>query len=94
MQKWLFAGYFIAVAIKASLWPLHTWLPDVAASALPGDAVLMIGVMDKVGTLAMIRYCLDLFPAAAHWFTPLIIVLSVIGLFLVACLATRPPAAA
>src|SRR5579875_2158038 len=79
VQKWLFAGFFIAFAIKAPLWPFHTWLPDAAAAALPGDAVLMIGVMDKVGTFAMIRYCLDLFPVAAHWFTPPIIVLSVIG---------------
>jgi NADH-quinone oxidoreductase subunit M len=80
VQKWLFLGFFIAFAIKAPLWPFHTWLPDAAASAQPGDAVLMIGVMDKVGTFAMIRYCLDLFPSAAHYFTPLIIVLSVIGI--------------
>ena len=80
VQRWLFLGFFVAFAIKAPLWPFHTWLPDAAAAALPGDAVLMIGVMDKVGTFAMIRYCLDLFPAAAHWFTPLIIVLSVTGI--------------
>jgi NADH-quinone oxidoreductase subunit M len=87
VQKWLFAGFFIAFAIKAPLWPFHTWLPDAAASALPGDAVLMIGVMDKVGTFAMIRYCLDLFPTAAHWFTPLIIVVSVIGVLYAAIVA-------
>src|SRR6266705_2319169 len=54
-QKWLFLGFFVAFAIKAPLWPFHTWLPDAAASAQPGDAVLMIGVMDKVGTFGMIR---------------------------------------
>src|SRR5712691_12900818 len=48
VQKWLFLGFFVAFAIKAPLWPFHTWLPDAAASAQPGDAVLMIGVMDKV----------------------------------------------
>jgi NADH-quinone oxidoreductase subunit M len=79
VQKWLFLGFFIAFAIKAPLWPFHTWLPDAAASAQPGAAVLMLGVMDKVGTFGMIRYCLELFPAAAHYFTPLILTLAVIS---------------
>src|SRR6201987_87280 len=80
VQKWLFLGFFIAFAIKAPLWPFHTWLPDAAASAQPGAAVLMLGVMDKVGTFGMIRYCLELFPTAAHYFTPLILVLAVISI--------------
>ena len=78
-QKWLFLGFFIAFAIKAPLWPFHTWLPDAATSAQPGAAVLLVGVLDKVGTFGMIRYCLDLFPAASHYFTGLVITLSVIG---------------
>jgi NADH-quinone oxidoreductase subunit M len=80
VQKWLFLGFFVAFAIKAPLWPFHTWLPDAAASAQPGAAVLMLGVMDKVGTFGMIRYCLELFPAGFHYFTPLILVLSVISI--------------
>jgi NADH-quinone oxidoreductase subunit M len=79
-QKWLFLGFFIAFAIKAPLWPFHTWLPDATASAQPGAAVLMLGVMDKVGTFGMIRYCLELFPNAFRYFTPLILTLSVIGI--------------
>ena len=78
-QKWLFLGFFLAFAIKAPLWPFHTWLPDAATSAQPGAAVLLVGVLDKVGTFGMLRYCLDLFPSAAHFFEPLVIVLSVIG---------------
>jgi NADH-quinone oxidoreductase subunit M len=80
VQKWLFLGFFIAFAIKAPLWPFHTWLPDAAASAQPGAAVLMLGVMDKVGTFGMIRYCLELFPDGFHYFTPLILVLAVISI--------------
>jgi NADH-quinone oxidoreductase subunit M len=78
-QKWLFLGFFIAFAIKAPLWPFHTWLPDASASAQPGAAVLMLGVMDKVGTFGMLRYCLELFPAGAHYFTDVILVLAVIS---------------
>ncbi|MGO9077566.1 MAG: NADH-quinone oxidoreductase subunit M [Streptosporangiaceae bacterium] len=80
VQKWLFLGFFVAFAIKAPLWPFHTWLPDAASAAQPGAAVLLVGVLDKVGTFGMIRYCLELFPAASHYFTPLIITLSVIGI--------------
>jgi NADH-quinone oxidoreductase subunit M len=79
-QRWLFLGFFIAFAIKAPLWPFHTWLPDAATSAQPGAAVLLVGVLDKVGTFGMIRYCLELFPSAARYFTPLVLVMAVVGI--------------
>jgi len=79
-QKWLFLGFFVAFAIKAPLFPFHTWLPDAAASAQPGGAVLLVGVLDKVGTFGMIRYCLELFPSASKYFTPLVLTLAVIGI--------------
>jgi NADH-quinone oxidoreductase subunit M len=79
VQKWLFLGFFIAFAIKAPLWPFHTWLPDAAASAQPGAAVLLVGVLDKVGTYGMLRFCFELFPSGAKYFTPLVIALAVVG---------------
>jgi NADH-quinone oxidoreductase subunit M len=79
VQKWLFLGFFVAFAIKAPLWPFHTWLPDAATAAQPGAAVLLVGVLDKVGTFGMIRYCLQLFPGASRYFTPLVIVLALVG---------------
>ncbi|MCG5215119.1 NADH-quinone oxidoreductase subunit M [Streptosporangium sp. KLBMP 9127] len=79
-QKWLFAGFFIAFAVKAPLWPFHTWLPDAAAQAPAGAAVLLVGVLDKVGTYGMLRFCLELFPDAAKFFTPLVLVLAVVGI--------------
>jgi NADH-quinone oxidoreductase subunit M len=78
-QKWLFLGFFIAFAIKAPLWPFHTWLPDAAAESTPGTAVLLVGVLDKVGTFGMIRLCLPLFPEASKFFTPVVLVLAVIA---------------
>ena len=86
-QNFLFLGFFIAFAIKAPLWPLHTWLPDAAKSATPGTSILLLGVLDKVGTFGMIRYCVELFPDAARTFTPLIITLSVISILYGAFLA-------
>jgi NADH-quinone oxidoreductase subunit M len=79
-EYFLFLGFFIAFAIKAPLWPFHTWLPDAAKSATPGTSVLLLGVLDKVGTYGMIRFCIELFPDATKAFTPLIITLSVISI--------------
>ncbi|CAJ1501366.1 NADH-quinone oxidoreductase subunit M [[Mycobacterium] kokjensenii] len=77
--KLLFAGFMFAFAVKAPLWPLHRWLPDAAVESTPATAVLMMAVMDKVGTFGMLRYCLQLFPDASTYFRPAIIVLAVIG---------------
>jgi NADH-quinone oxidoreductase subunit M len=87
MENFLFLGFFIAFAIKAPVWPLHTWLPDAAKSATPGTSVLLLGVLDKVGTFGMIRYCLTLFPNASKTFTPIIITLAVISILYGAFLA-------
>ena len=79
-QNLLFLGFFIAFAIKAPLWPFHTWLPDAAKAATPGTSVLLLGVLDKVGTYGMIRFCIALFPDASKTFTPLIITLAVVSI--------------
>jgi NADH-quinone oxidoreductase subunit M len=86
-QNLLFLGFFIAFAIKAPVWPFHTWLPDAAQSATPGTSVLLLGVLDKVGTFGMIRYCLTMFPEASKTFTPVILVLAVISIIYGAFLA-------
>jgi NADH-quinone oxidoreductase subunit M len=87
VEKLLFLGFFVAFAIKAPLWPVHTWLPDAAAEAPPGGAVLLVGVLDKVGTFGMIRYCLPLFPNASKWAAPVVVTLCVIGILYGALLA-------
>jgi NADH-quinone oxidoreductase subunit M len=83
----MFAGFFFAFAIKAPMWPVHTWLPDAATEARPATAVLLVGVLDKVGTYGMIRFCLQMFPEASKWATPAIIVLAVISVLYGALLA-------
>jgi NADH-quinone oxidoreductase subunit M len=88
-QNLLFLGFFIAFAIKAPLWPLHTWLPDAAKAGTPGTSVLLLGVLDKVGTFGMIRFCITIFPDASKTFTPVIITLSVISILYGAFLAIR-----
>jgi NADH-quinone oxidoreductase subunit M len=78
--RWLFLGLFIAFAVKAPLWPVHTWLPDAAAQAPPGAAVLLVGVLDKVGTFGMLTILLPLFPEASRWAAPVIIILALVSI--------------
>ncbi|MFI6024109.1 NADH-quinone oxidoreductase subunit M [Amycolatopsis magusensis] len=78
-QIWLFLGFFLAFAIKAPLVPLHTWLPDAAGQAPIGVAVLLVGVLDKVGTFGFLRYCIPMFPDASQALAPLVLTLAVAG---------------
>jgi NADH-quinone oxidoreductase subunit M len=76
----LFLGFMFAFAIKAPLWPFHRWLPDAAVESTPATAVLMMAVVDKVGTFGMLRYCLQLFPEPSTLFRPFVIALAVVGI--------------
>jgi NADH-quinone oxidoreductase subunit M len=86
-QVALFLGFFIAFAIKAPLWPFHTWLPDAAAEAPTGVAVMLVGVLDKVGTFGFLRFCIPLFPYASKLLAPYVLGLCVMGVLYGALLA-------
>ena len=83
----MFLGFFIAFAIKAPMFPVHTWLPDTTESATPGTSVLLVSVLDKIGTFGMIRFCLELFPEASRWATPVVVVLAIISILYGALMA-------
>ncbi|HEX6194397.1 MAG TPA: NADH-quinone oxidoreductase subunit M [Jiangellaceae bacterium] len=86
-QRWLFLGFMFAFAIKAPLWPFHTWLPDAAAEATPSNAAYLSGIVDKAGTFGMIALCLPLFPDASREFAPYIVALAVVSILYGALLA-------
>jgi NADH-quinone oxidoreductase subunit M len=86
-ERWLFAGFFIAFAVKAPLFPVHTWLADTTEQATPPTSVLLVCVLDKIGTFGMLRFCLGLFPEASDWATPLVVVLALISIVYGAYLA-------
>lgn len=85
--RWLFAAFFIAFAIKAPMVPVHTWLPDTAEQATPGASTLLVGILDKIGTFGMLRFCLGLFPEASAWATPFVLVLALISIIYGALMA-------
>jgi NADH-quinone oxidoreductase subunit M len=79
-QTWLFLAFALAFCIKVPLFPLHTWLPDAHVQAPTAGSVVLAAVLLKMGTYGLIRFNLELFPAAsAEWAAP-ISVLAVIGI--------------
>ena len=76
----LFGAFFIAFAIKIPLWPFHTWLPLAHTEAPTAGSVILAGVLLKLGGYGMIRFNLQLFPAASQWAAPAIGILAVIGI--------------
>ena len=81
VQMVVFVSFMVAFAIKAPMVPVHTWLPDTAAVARPGTSVLLVGVLDKIGTFGMITMCLQLTPSAsasAKWVMCVLAVISIL----------------
>jgi NADH-quinone oxidoreductase subunit M len=75
-QRWLFLGFFFAFAVKAPLFPVHTWLADTTEKTTTGTSVLLVCILDKIGTYGMLRFCLGLLPDASEWATPVVVVLA------------------
>ncbi len=80
IQNWMFLAFAFSFAIKVPLFPLHTWLPDAHVQAPTAGSVILAGVLLKMGTYGLLRFCLPLFPQAAVTFAPYISVLAVIGI--------------
>ena len=84
----LFAAFFLAFAIKVPVFPLHTWLPDAHTEAPTAGSVILAGVMLKLGTYGILRFCVPLFPHAVLQAAPYIGVLAIIGIVYGALVAT------
>jgi NADH-quinone oxidoreductase subunit M len=87
----LFLAFFVAFAIKVPLFPLHTWLPDAHVEAPTAGSVILAGVLLKMGTYGMMRFCLPLFPNASHKAAPYVAVLAIIGIIYGALVALVQP---
>jgi len=75
-----YTGFLIAFGVKLSIFPLHTWLPDAHSQASAPISMILAGVLLKMGGYALIRFNLEILPAAHIKFAPLLIILGVINI--------------
>ena len=90
-ELYLFLAFFLAFAIKLALFPVHTWLPDAYNSAPAAATMLLSAVMAKMGTYSIIRFCIPMFPQAAHRCASWIQVLAIITIIYGALVALVQP---
>ncbi len=86
-QTWIFWAFALAFMIKVPVMPFHTWLPDAHTEAPTSGSVILAGVLLKMGTYGLLRFCIGMFPAAAIGAAPLMMALGAIGIVYGAFLA-------
>lgn len=70
MQVVLLAGIILGFGIKIPLIPFHTWLPDAYVEASAPIAILLGGILAKLGTYGLLRFGFGLFPQAWNVVAP------------------------
>ncbi|MCS0639382.1 NADH-quinone oxidoreductase subunit M [Streptomyces sp. LP05-1] len=83
------------LAVKAPMWPLHSWLPDAHTAAPTAGSVLLAGVLLKMGTYGFVRIVLPIAPDGMHLLAPYLGAFAVAGIIYgsLACLALARPGA-
>jgi NADH-quinone oxidoreductase subunit M len=79
----------VAFAVKAPLWPLHTWLPDAHTQAPTVGSVILAGVLLKMGTYGLIRVGVGVAPLGAHWAAPVLGILAAAAILAGALICLR-----
>ena len=90
-QTWLFILFAFAFAIKVPMFPFHTWLPDAHVQAPTGGSVILAGILLKMGTYGLVRFCLPFFPNASIAHAELFAILAVIGIIYGALVSRAQP---
>ncbi|EQD81121.1 proton-translocating NADH-quinone oxidoreductase, chain M, partial [mine drainage metagenome] len=86
-QRWIFAAFLIAFAVKVPMWPVHTWLPDAHVEAPTGGSVILAAIMLKMGGYGFLRFALPIVPDACRHLYFLIVVLSLIAVIYIGFVA-------
>lgn len=88
-QTWLFWVLFIAFAIKMPLFPFHTWQPPTYKMASTQGAMILAGVMTKMGIYGIFRLILPVVPQGVVYWQNLIIILGIIGVIYASVIAFK-----
>ncbi|MGI9160749.1 MAG: complex I subunit 4 family protein [Saprospiraceae bacterium] len=86
---WVLLGFFLAFAVKMPVFPFHTWQPDTYVSAPTGGAMLLSGIMLKMGLYGSLRWMIPLAPESLHTWTPVFLALAVTGIVYASIIAIK-----
>jgi proton-translocating NADH-quinone oxidoreductase chain M len=89
IQIILWLSFFISFMIKIPMIPFHIWLPEAHVEAPTAGSVLLAGILLKLGTYGLIRFSYTLFPIGNKYFTPLVLVISIISIIYSSCTTLR-----
>ena len=79
-QYWLWLAFFFSFSSKIPMFPFHIWLPEAHVEAPTVGSVLLAGILLKLGVYGFLRFSLSLFPDASLFFSPLVFLLSIMGI--------------
>ena len=80
IQFWLFLGFFVSLSVKIPMIPFHIWLPQAHVEAPVAGSILLAGILLKLGGYGFIRFSFPLFPNASEYFSPIVIILSLVAI--------------
>ena len=86
-QILLFLAFFVAFAIKAPLFPLHTWAPKVYANSPILVSVMLVAF--KMAPFGFLQFCLPLFPDASVYLMPFVLILCIVSVIYCALIAFK-----
>ncbi len=90
-QRWIFAAFLLAFAVKVPMWPVHTWLPDAHVEAPTGGSVILAAIMLKMGGYGFLRFSLPITPDACRELDLLVITLSLVAVIYIGFVAIVQP---
>lgn len=88
-QIFLWLTFFISFASKIPIFPFHIWLPEAHVEAPTVGSVLLAGILLKLGVFGFFRFNLTLFSDASLYFSPLVYLLSILGIIYASLTAIR-----
>ena len=88
-QQLLWLAFFFSFASKVPMIPFHIWLPEAHVEASTTGSVILAGILLKLGTYGFLRYSFPLFPQASFFYSPLVFLISVVGVIYASFTAIR-----
>lgn len=85
----LWLCFFLSFASKIPMFPFHIWLPEAHVEAPTVGSVLLAGILLKLGVYGFLRFSLTLFPEGSLFFSPLVYLLSIVGVLYASLNAIR-----